>query len=296
MDHTLGASNDQAHRMAHCLDLDAYFERIGYTGSRAPTIETLRAISYAHVSRIPFENLDVLLGRPIQLELEALEAKLVHARRGGYCFEQNGLLLAVLEALGFSVRPLSARVRVNRPREMTPPRTHLCLRVELEGESWIADVGVGAWSLTAPIRLALDETQPTPHEPRRIVAEGDWDGLVRRGPSARLFHQIRLGDAWQDVCELTLEEMPPIDRVVSNWYTSTHPLSHFKGALLVARASPTGRVTLLDDGLTHRTHGGTAETRTLTTRAELLAALTDEFGLVLPPATRLSTPRLATLA
>ncbi len=110
--------------MAHTLDLDAYVARIGYAGARTPTLETLRAISCAHVSRIPFENVDVLLGRPILLELEAIEAKLVHARRGGYCFEQNSLLLAVLEALGFSVRPLSARVRVNRPREMTPPRTH----------------------------------------------------------------------------------------------------------------------------------------------------------------------------
>jgi N-hydroxyarylamine O-acetyltransferase len=282
--------------VTHTLDLDAYFARIGYGGPRAPTLETLQAISHAHVSRIPFENLDVLLGRPIQLELEALEAKLVHARRGGYCFEQNGLLLAVLEALGFSARPISARVRVNRPREMTPPRTHLCVRVELEGRSWIADVGVGAWSLTAPIQLVLDETQATPHEPRRLIAEGDWDGLVRRSPSARLFHQIRLGDAWQDVCELTLEEMPPIDRVVANWYTSTHPLSHFKGALLVARASATGRVTLLDDVLTHRDHDGTAHTRTLATQAELRAALADEFGLVIEPSSRFSTPRLATLA
>ncbi|MFO0709078.1 MAG: arylamine N-acetyltransferase [Sandaracinus sp.] len=282
--------------MTHTLDLDAYFARIGYTGSRAPTLETLRAISYAHVCRIPFENVDVLLGRPIALELEALEAKLVHARRGGYCFEQNGLLLAVLEALGFSVRPLSARVRVNRPREMTPPRTHLLVRVELEGQSWLADVGVGAWSLTAPLRLVLDETQTTPHEPRRLVAEGDWDGLVRRGPAARLFHQIRLGETWQDVCELTLEEMPPIDRVVSNWYTSTHPLSHFKGALLAARATPEGRITLLDDVLTHRAHDGTSRTETLRSHAALLDALARELGIVLPPDTRLATPRLAGLS
>lgn len=282
--------------MSHTIDLDAYFARIGYAGPRAPTLETLRAISYAHVSSIPFETADVLLGRPILLELEAIEAKLVFARRGGYCFEQNGLLLAVLEALGFAVRPISGRVRVNRPREMTPPRTHLILRVEIDGTSWIADTGVGAWSLTGPIRLALDEAQSTPHEPRRFVAEGDWDGLTRRSPSARLFHQIRLGDAWQDVCELTLEEMPPIDRVIANWYTSTHPLSTFKSQLLVARATPTGRLTLVDDTLTRRAHDGSSVVETLGSHAALIETLAHEFGVVLDPSTRLRGPKLDTLA
>ncbi|MBN8609923.1 MAG: arylamine N-acetyltransferase [Deltaproteobacteria bacterium] len=281
--------------MAHTIDLDAYFARIGYRGARTPTLETLRAISHAHVTCIPFESLDVLLGRPILLELEALEAKLVHGRRGGYCFEQNGLLLAVLEALGYAVRPISGRVRVNRPREMTPPRTHLILRVELEGEAWIVDAGVGAWSLTSPVRLVLDQEQATPHEPRRFLADGDWDGLERRSPSARLFHQIRLGDAWQDVCELTLEEMPPIDRVVANWYTSTHPLSTFKSQLLVARATESGRLTLVDDTLTRRARDGSTVTETYTTHAALIDGLAREFGIVLDPATRLGGPRLSLL-
>ena len=124
-------------------DLDAYFERIGYSGPCEPTLGVLNAITLAHTSAIPFENLDVLLGRPIALDPASLVDKLVRRRRGGYCFEQNGLLLIVLEALGFQAVPISARVRWQRPRDFTPPRTHLFLRVELDGESWLADVGIG---------------------------------------------------------------------------------------------------------------------------------------------------------
>src|SRR6185312_5860671 len=108
----------------------------------------LHALTEAHAQAIPFENLDVILGRPIQLDLESLHRKLIVDRRGGYCFEQNGLLLYVLQQLDFDVKPISARVRIDRPREVTPQRTHLFLRVEVDGESWLTDVGVGALSLT----------------------------------------------------------------------------------------------------------------------------------------------------
>ena len=210
------------------IDLDAYFARIGYRGSGAPTLATLNAVVRAHVETIPFENLDVLLGAPIELEPAALERKLIRERRGGYCFEQNTLLLHVLGQLGFDAHPLSGRVRYQRPRDYTPPRTHMFVRVELQ-ESWLADVGVGAMSPTSALRLAETGVQATPHEPRRLLRE---NGLV--------YHQARLGDEWHDVCELTLEEMPLIDRIVANWYTSTHPGSHFKNRLLVARALPDG--------------------------------------------------------
>src|SRR5450432_655081 len=223
-------------------DIDAYFARIDCCGPREPTLPVLHAITSAHVQSIPFENLDVLLGRPIDLEIAALFRKLVCDRRGGYCFEQNGLLLHVLRALGFDASPLSARVRLHRPRDYVPPRTHMFIRVELEGESWLTDVGVGGASLTAAIRLRSDAEQSTPHEPRRIVREG-----------VRLFHQVRFGTEWQDICEFTLEEMPAIDRELANWFTSAHPQSHFKDRLMVARALPDGgRLTLLNRELSTR--------------------------------------------
>lgn len=134
------------------MNLDAYFERIKYRGLTTPTIATLNAVSLAHSTHIPFENLDVLLGRGIDLEPQKVDAKLIYDRRGGYCFEQNTLLLRVLLILGFRATPLSARVRYQRPRDFTPPRTHVFVRVDFEDQGvWLADVGVGAMSLTSAL-------------------------------------------------------------------------------------------------------------------------------------------------
>lgn len=278
--------------MTFAPDLEAYFARIGYRGSREPTLPTLHALSLHHVRTIPFEALDVLLGRRIDLDPAAIEHKLVGQARGGYCFEQNTLFLHVLGALGYQVTPLSARVRVSRPRDYTPARTHVCLRVELDGTSYLADVGVGALSLTSAIRLVLDEAQDTAHEPRRLIAEGSWDGLARRGPQARLFHQARLGADWHDVYELTLEEMPAIDREVGNWYTSAHPGSHFKDRLMVARATDVGRITLVNRELTRRGSDGVGHVTTVETPEALLAVLDGEFGLRFAPGTRFPCPAL----
>ena len=257
-------------------DLNAYFDRIDHRGSRQPTLPVLNALMAAHVQAIPFENLDVLLGAGVDLAPDAVFDKLVRRRRGGYCVEQNGLFLQVLTALGFAVRPLSARVRLQPVPGQTPPRTHLFLEVTIDGQRWLADVGVGALSLSSAIRFTAGDEQPTPHEPRRIVREGDhW------------LHQARLGDAWSDVYEFTGEEMPAIDREVATWYTSAHPRSHFRSSLLAARALPDGgRVTLRDGELKHRARDGRARTRILQSSDELLDALAAEFGLVFPPGTR----------
>lgn len=256
------------------LDLDAYFARIGYDGARTPTLETLNHIVHAHIQAIPFENLDVLRGIPIRLEPEAIEAKLVHARRGGYCFEQNALLLHVLEQLGYRAQPLGARVRYGRERDYTPARTHLLVRVELD-ESWLVDVGVGTMSIGCALRLADHGPQETPHETRRLLREND-----------RIYHQVRFGESWVDVAEITLEEMPPIDRIVANWYTSTHPDSHFKHRFLVARALPGGRrTTILNREFSVRERDGKADARSIANPAELLALLDEEFGLTFPAGT-----------
>jgi N-hydroxyarylamine O-acetyltransferase len=258
------------------VDLDAYFARIGYVGSRAPTLATLHGLTAAHAQAIPFENLDVLLGRGIALDPDALFDKLVRRGRGGYCFEQNGLFLQVLEALGFRVTPLGARVRIDRTRAETPPRTHMFLQVEVDGVRWLTDVGVGGLSLTSAIRLDAEGEQPTPHEPRRIVRE---DG--------RWFHQARLGTTWTDVYEFTEDDMPPIDREVANWFTSAHLGSHFKNRLIVARAAPDGgRLTLLNGELKIRGRDGRAEVRPVGSAEALLAVLEAEFGLRFPAETR----------
>jgi len=168
-------------------------------------------------------------------------------------------------------------VRYQRPRDFTPPRTHLFLRVELDGASWLADVGIGGLSLTSAIPLDDSGRElPTAHEPRRIVREG-----------ARLFHQVRFGAEWHDVCEFTLEEMPLIDRELANWYTSTHRDSHFRNRLVAARAAPGGvRHTLLNREFTTRHADGRAEVRPIASPDELLAVLAENFGLYFPPGTR----------
>ncbi len=258
------------------MDLRGYAERIRYSGPLEPTLPVLHALTAAHTEAIPFENLDVLLERRIDLSDDGLFDKLVRRRRGGYCFEQNGFFLRVLEAIGFSVTPLSARVRLDRPRDYLPPRTHMFLRVELDGESWLTDVGVGGASLTSAIRLDADGEQATPHESRRIVRDGDlW------------FHQARFGAEWVDVYEFTREKMPLIDREVANWFTSAHPGSHFKNRLIVARAGRDGRrFTLLNDQFKVRERDGRAATQTIGTAAELLAVLAERFELHFPAGTR----------
>jgi N-hydroxyarylamine O-acetyltransferase len=278
--------------MTDQIDIEGYFRRIGYAGPREPSLAALHGITAAHVQSIPFENLDILLGRPILLGLGRIEQKLVVERRGGYCFEQNTLLLHVLVALGFRVTPLSARVRIQSPRDYVPPRTHMFLRIELAEGTFLADVGIGGLSVACALRLEADVSQPTPHEPRRIVRAGAWSGFEQRASDAKLYHQAYFAGDWQDVCEFTLEEMPEIDRVIGNWYTSAHPSSHFKSRLMVARATPQGRVTLANREFSVRGHDGRSETRLVASPDELLELLDEHFGLQFPAGTRFTCPGL----
>ena len=269
------------------MDLEAYFRRIGYDGPAAPTLGVLDAIVFGHVTTIPFENLAVAAREPVAIDLDAIERKLVGERRGGYCFELNALLLAALSAIGFDATPLSGRVRLQVPRDVTPPRTHLFLRVRVDGIDRLADGGVGGASPAATLRLDVDAEQPTPHEPRRIV---DHDG--------RRFHQMRVApgdgpDAWADVVEFTGEPMPAIDRELANHWTSTHPNSKFRQNLMVALARPDGtRVAILNRQFTHRRGPTILETRRLASPADLRDVLAAEFGLDVPPTMAFDVPNL----
>ena len=269
--------------MSHTIDLGAYARRIGFEGSFRPDFETLNQIVSHHAASIPFENLDVLLGRTILLATEAIEQKLVGDRRGGYCFEQNGLLLTVLQQIGFEAYPLAARVRVGLTRDTLPPRTHLFVKVILDGEAWMADVGVGGLSLTCPIQLDSEEVQTTPHESRRILREG-----------GKSFHQALLGSEWTDVHEFTGEEMPLVDRQLANWWTSTNPTSKFHLNLMVGRSGGPGiRYGILNDRFTKRINGTVAEETLLTSASHLLDVLGENFGLEFPSGARFGKPGAA---
>ncbi len=252
------------------FDLDAYFRRIGYAGERAPTLATLRGILWAHVTAIPFENLSPYLGQPVPVTLPELEQKIVREGRGGYCYELNTLLGAALEALGFNLVRMLARVRWQVPAEVVTGRSHLCLRVAIDGEEWLVDGGFGGVGPTAPLRLAETAVQDTPHERRRLTRRED--GTVR--------HEVELAPGeWQDVFHLELTPIHPVDVMGANWFTSTHPDSLFRRSLIVTLVQPDHRRVLRDREYLRRYTDGRVERRMVGDLAELKAVLRNEFGL-----------------
>ncbi|HUL05886.1 MAG TPA: arylamine N-acetyltransferase [Candidatus Acidoferrum sp.] len=258
--------------MGEALDLDAYFGRIGYSGARAPTLETLRAIHLRHALTIPFENLDPFLRRPVRLDLASLQGKLVRDRRGGYCFEHNLLFKAALDALGFQVTGLAARVMWNLPEGVTLPRTHMLLRIALDGQDYLADVGFGGQTLTAPIKLIADIEQATPHEPFRLLRAGD--GVFLK--------QAKLGGAWKPLHRFDLQPQLPPDYEVANWYVSTHPESRFVKNLTVAMPAPGRRYALFNRDFTVHHLDGPSEQRRLSGAREIRGVLEEVFGLTMP--------------
>ena len=268
------------------FDLDAYLARIAYTGPREPGPRTLRAVHERHVHAIAFENLDPLLRRPVRLDAAALQAKLVHGGRGGWCFEQNQLLALALRALGFAVTGLGARVVWNAPEGSVTPRTHMVLRVQAEGD-WIADVGFGGQTLTGPVRLEADVEQATPHEPYRLVEAG-----------AAWTMQSRIEGEWKSLYRFDLTEHFPADYELANWYLCTHPSSFFLQGLVAARAAPGLRHTLRNNELATHRAGAPTERRVLASAAQIRAALERVFGLSLPDEPRLDEElaRIAALA
>ncbi len=251
------------------VDLDAYFERIGYAGTRAPSLATLQALHALHPAAIAFENLTPFSGDPVALELDALQQKLVRDGRGGYCFEQNALFLAVLRALGFSASGLAARVLWNQPEGAVTARGHMLLRVELAGETWVADVGFGGQTLTAPLRLSEAGAQTTPHEPFRLVRSTDSD--------FRLESQVR--GEWAALYRFDLAPAYAPDYAVSNYFLSTHPESHFRSSLIAARAVPGKRYALMNRKLSVHVVGGETEVRVVESVEELQRVLEDVFGI-----------------
>ncbi len=265
--------------------LDAYCARIGYAGPRTPTLDTLRALQQLHPAAIPFEAIDVLLDRPVSLEPEAVDAKLIHARRGGYCFEQNSLFQRVLSALGFQVEPLIAQVHWQAgPEALQRPRTHMVLRVTVDGQPWLCDVGFGGCVLTAPIRYDLQTPQPTPHERFRLTPAGNEHLL-----------ELLQGDTWLPVYLISPAFCREGDYVMANYYTSTYPQSHFRHNLIVARSTSEARNALLHNRLTIRRPDGSSERRFLSAD-ELERTLAELFLLPVAPDWRPVIERAAATA
>lgn len=256
--------------MSGTFDLGGYLARIGYDGPHTPTLNTLRAIQRLHPQAIAFENLNPLMGIPVRLEIDALQQKLIRSRRGGYCFEHNGVLLHALRALGFRATGLAARVVWNQPNDDTPPRSHMVLRIVLVEGIYLADVGFGM-SPTAPLRLEPEIEQETPHELFRLL-QGNGHFTL----------QCRLKDEWTSFYMFDLQEQAPVDYQVANHYVSTWPTSHFVQLLIAARAMPDGRYGLRNNRLSIHRLNGESEQRVLGSAAEISAVLDDLFGVTVP--------------
>lgn len=268
--------------MSTMVDLDAYFARIGYAGPRDASLATLRALHALHPAAIPFEAIDCLLDRGIDISPAAVDAKLIHGQRGGYCFEHNSLFTRVLSELGFAVEGLAARVRWNAPPDApAQPRTHHVLKVGAEGRDWLVDVGFGGCGLTAPLRLVAEVIQVTDHDNYRLLP-------IPGGLSL----EARREAGWVPVYDVSLTPCAPRDYEMANWFTSTHPTSHFRHDLLAARTTPEARYGLLLNRLTIRPRGGEPVRETLDADG-LERALRETFGLAVEPSWRAIIERAA---
>lgn len=254
-------------------DLDAYLARVGLDRAPSASGEGLAALHLAHTSAVPFENLAIQAGElPIDLSLPALEEKLVRRRRGGYCFEQNGLFRAVLLALGFDVRACEARVRP--PSGELLPRTHMVLVVRDGPRELLADVGFGA---SGPVL-------PVPVDGAEHDQWGFRYAVVREGPLRVLRARVPGSESAADLYAFLPEERPQVDFEVANWFTSTWPKSRFVETLTAQLARPDVRRTLRN--LSYVERRGAAETAREIGREELAPLLLSDFGLTLPEATR----------
>jgi N-hydroxyarylamine O-acetyltransferase len=251
------------------IDLDAYLARIGYTGSREVNAETLRGVHRAHLYAVPFENLDVVLKRPIRLDPASLQQKIVAGRRGGYCFESNALFMYALQALGFAVTPLAARVLWERKDPSLPPRSHMLLMVDLEDGLFLADVAFGGQTPPQPLSFAVNIEQPTTHEPYRL----------RRTADGELELEALMAGQWGVLYRFTLIAQQPVDFEHANWYTATHPDSFFANNLIAAIPGEGCRYTLFNKEFRTRKPDGAVETLVLEDAKALATVLQEKFGI-----------------
>lgn len=263
--------------MTSQLNLDAYFNRIQWGGSASPTYDTLAQLVRAHMRHIPFENLDVLLGRGIRIDLESLQNKLVHARRGGYCFEHATLFAAVLEQLGFQPTRHSSRVVLLSPRTEAP-RTHMFLTVPLAEGTFVVDPGFRALAPRVPV--PLDGTQAN--------IDGELHWMVRDEDRWILRAQVR-SDTPVDAWVTTMEQDYPVDFEMANHYTSTYPASPFMNRILMRALTDEGRVTVMNRDATIW-RGNTPHRFELEDRRALRGLLAEYFGIDLPEVEGMRVP------
>ena len=252
------------------FDLDRYFARIGYDGERKASLDVLRALHRLHPRAIAFENLDPFAVRPVSVAPPDVFAKLVASRRGGYCFEHNTVFAHALMQLGFHIEPLAARVLFGRPGGTITPRTHMLLRVHVDGAAWLADVGFGSASLCAPLAFGERGAQETLLEPARLTPLGEREWKLEQYD----------GNAWIDVYRFDDAPAQWVDYEMANWYTSASPQSFFRESLIACIAREDSRAILFNDRYSERDATGQRATAHMIGSADELArCLNERFDL-----------------
>ena len=261
------------------FDLSAYLGRIGWQGPLDATLPTLTGLMRAHMRAIPFENLDVLLGRGVRLDLDSVFAKLVTARRGGYCFEHSSLFAAALEHAGFAPAAHSARVVMVAARSAAP-RTHMFLSVPLAEGRFVVDPGFGLLAPRLPVRLEEGSKASLDRESHWMARHGGFWVMRAQTPEKAV-------DAWVS----TLEADNAVDFEMANHYTSTHPASGFVNRLMLRALTSDGSVAVMNREVTFR-DSGVARANQLADRASLRRLLVDHFGFDLPEVERIRVPTI----
>ncbi len=259
--------------MPDTFRLTEYLERIGIDGPVKPDLPTLTAIHAAHVDAIPFEGLDPFLGRQVKLDLAAIQEKILFNRRGGYCFEQNTLLKAALEAIGFTVTGLGGRVRwMSPPESPLGPRSHMLLKIDLPTGSYFADVGFGAFLLDRPLPFETDVEHGTAMGKFLLTEADGMFSLNVKQPSG-----------WRTAYVFNLEPQIPSDYELANWYTSTSPSVPFVSTLIIERLAGDRRYKLVNNRFIIETRDGEVAD-------ERVIGSADEFGRVLDQTFHISPP------
>ena len=261
------------------IDLDAYLERIRWGGGTSPTLETVAGLLRAHMRHIPFENLDVLLGRGVRLDLASVQDKLVRARRGGYCFEHGTLFAAALEELGFKPVRHTARVVTLVPRTEAP-RTHMILTLTVAERTFVLDPGFGVLAPRVPV--PLEEGVEV-----RVDREKHW--MARDGNLWVL--RTRVDDKVVDCWVSPFDRDNLIDFELGNHYTSTHPASVFANRIMMRALTDDGRIGVMNRDVTIR-RKGERESIKLADRKALRALLAQHFGFDLPEVEQLRVPSI----
>jgi N-hydroxyarylamine O-acetyltransferase len=257
------------------FDLDGYLARIGWTGPREATFATAAGVLRAHMNRIPFENLDVLLGRGVRIDADSVYGKLVASGRGGYCFEHGALLQAALVHLRFDPVVHTARVILMRPRSEAA-QTHMFLTVQLDGSRFVLDPGFGGHAPMVPVPIESEARDGR-----------DLHRMVQRGREWVL--EAYLDGTWTPLWSSMLEPAEPVDFVMANHFVSTFPTSPFVTNLLLRAITPVGRVSVMNRVVTRRHEGG-EEKQVIESRTALRSLLNEHFGFDLPEAERLRVP------